>query len=108
MLRIDYDRVVAFHPYRTGEPWTRGHLRLLTVDGMNGEAEAMRHTQEEVATFKSRLIRDAAREGLRAFEDNHCGFEVERDVTGSAPVRLHVRFNDGSMTLWWVRPAVAS
>lgn len=109
VIRPEYDAVVAWHPYRTHQPWDHGGVRLLHLDGANGpNAEA---TRRVVAEVEGRLLNDAVLAGIRgARADNHYGFTVrldggERELEGGAvqsfpATYLQLRFSDGSLYVW--------
>lgn len=105
MLRIEYDRVAAYHGYRQGQPWdTPGAVRLAIYDGANGGGPDRRTTTNDIRDLERRLIRDAIRDGVPAQADNHYGFTVvvdssvdERTVSHTY---LHLRFSDGLLYVW--------
>lgn len=105
MIRVEYDEVVAYHPYRTYQPWNHGGVRLLHIDGVNGPPEDRSAVAAELRFLEQRLIQDARAAGITAQEDNHYGFTVRLDVSGGEspwplPVYNHLRFSDGSLYVW--------
>lgn len=110
MFRFEFDRVVAFHPYRTHQPWDHGGTRLLQVDGVNGfnfESPANRAMRTAIADLEREVIRRAREDGLTRVEaDNHYGFTVvvDRSVPEEPDLRTQVyyqlRFSDGSLYVW--------
>lgn len=102
MLRFEYDKIIAFHPYRTYQPWDNGGIRLLHVDGFNGlKPEEIKVVSDEVDALQRHLADEFNREGGRAFLDNHCGYTVWAEAGHDRPeVYYQIRFSDGSLYVW--------
>lgn len=108
MLRFEYDRVVAHHPYRTDEPWkVEGATRILQVDGWNGLSDQERRlVADELRALEKCLLDEATSAGIKAWYDNHHGYTVRvdgRTLEGGKYVPdmyYHLRFSDGSLYVW--------
>lgn len=99
MLRFSYDRVVAFHPYRTMQPWENGGTRILQVDGVNGYEDEARLVRGMLRDLELRLLQGCRDAGIRCHEDNHYGFTVADDSEAQS-VYYQLRFSDGSLYVW--------
>ncbi len=111
MLRLEYDSIVAHHPYRTTQPWDHGGLRMLHVDGVNGPLEDTVKVRESIQALEKRMAEEWAREedikcdrpgAYGRFLDNHYGYTVRIDGTTEwdKATYYQVRFSDGSFYLW--------
>jgi hypothetical protein len=99
MLRFEYDAVVAFHPYRTHQPWDHGGVKLLHVDGANNGLDDNMRIQAEVSGLFHSLIDECKKNDIRAYDDNHCGFTIRSDAAGKETF-YQLRFSDESLYLW--------
>jgi hypothetical protein len=99
MFRFEYDRVVAFHPYEVHQPWDHGGIKVLHVDGVNGDGAQL---QPFLRDLEQRLLRDAQDEGHKVWADNKYGFTVVRNAErGGGPFMYYqIRFSNGSMYVW--------
>jgi len=111
MLRFEFDEVIAYHPYRTYQPWDHGGYRLLHVDGVNLRDEAARAAvARAIYDLEVKLCDELNARGGKAFRDNHYGFTVRVDgraYLAGNPVReesadtyYQIRISDGSVYLW--------
>lgn len=119
-ISLEADRVVAFHPYRTGMPWyVPGAVRVLHVDAMNMPPRSdvrtvsdpdsrevrdfrldfMRTLGDQVREAKLGLVEACLEAGVRAFEDNHCAFDLE-----AGGLRYRAWFSDSSLYVWLLPP----
>jgi hypothetical protein len=96
MLRLEYDEVVAFHPYRTDQPWdVPGSTKILHVDGPNTPEQDRNAVARWVGEVEWRLLRACDAAKIPAHIDNHYGFTVR-----AKDRLLQVRFSDGSLYVW--------
>lgn len=106
MFRPDYDEIVAFHPYRTHQPWDNGGTKLLQIDGVNGPPERAEAVRSCITSLEQAMRAEAKTAGLKVWEDNHYGYTVVRYGAklsadhSPADTYYHVRFSDGSCYLW--------
>lgn len=103
MLKFEYDDVVAWHPYRTYQPWDHGGVRVLHVDGVNGHGPDPERVRRDIADVEGRLLNDCVLAGIRAQPDNHYGFTVRVDHERMGlrdPMYYQLRFSDGSLYVW--------
>ena len=100
MLRIEYDSVVAFHPYRTHQPWDLGGVKVLQVDGVNCGGDEAGPIARELGRLEGRLREECLAQGIPAHPDNHCGYTVVVEAAFGRATRLQLRFSDGSLYVW--------
>jgi hypothetical protein len=100
MLRLSYDRVVAYHPYRTFQPWDLGGVKILLVDHANALAEDYAAVARLTKALERTLLRECEETGILAREDNHYGFTVATTDDEGRSVYYQLRFSDGSASVW--------
>lgn len=101
MIRLEYDRVVKFHPYRQGQPWENGGTKVLQVDGANGDRAWRDAVADQIRMLERELIQRASEDWIDAHADNHYGFTVVIEgIGGASDTYYQVRFSDGSVYIW--------
>lgn len=107
MIRIEYTKIVARHGYRTDQPWDLGGIRIMQLDGVNGDAGAL-HTVKDLErglaldwAFQQGDKTDAPGAWGR-YMDNHYGYTVESEGAhpGDPDITYQLRFSDGSLYVW--------
>lgn len=103
MLRLKYDRIVAYHGYEQSKPSDIPGARLLIhLDGVNGSSEMCKATGTVIQALEAELLRDASA-AFRARYDNKYGYTVAIDGASGEPATfLQVRFHDNSLYVWQV------
>ena len=103
MLRFEFDRVVAYHPYRTMQPWdVPGAVKILQVDGVNGALDATGIIRDRILRLEQDILGAAVTDGLPAVVDNHYGFTVAVVGGDGRSTYYQLRFSDGSLYVWLI------
>jgi len=106
MLTFEYDKVVAFHPYRTHEPYSLpGAVRLLHFNTFNSaDPDGGKVAVAALRAVEVQLIRDCKLDlpNVKVWEDNHYGFTVRVDnrFDIERSTYYQIRFSDGTISLW--------
>lgn len=94
MIRLEHGKVLAWHPYRTFDPWSNGFTKVIMFDSVN---DRDKHAQVELKHIEDMLHAEAASYGIKTHPDNHHGFLIASSQNPNT--QFYYRFSDG---LCWV------